>query len=375
VIKLEARGLKKKKLVILDDYFPSLKTGFRVSEFNYYLEKYPFCEVFSSRFDMFYPDYAAVYPEFKDRIKSFTDFDWTGESCALYYTVFLGNANSFYFIYEMTNRPFVLELYPGGGYWINDPEIDERLIKILQSPLLKKVIVTQKMTYDYIVNNGFVTPDRIAYIYGIVTHRQYFHTPVVKRYYKRSKSTFDICFVANKYMALGLDKGYHIFIDLCKKLAPAAGDIFFHVVGDFDKNDIDVSGIESRIRFHGSQDHHFFPGFYSGMDIIVSPNLPFVLIPGKNYDGFPTGCCVDAALHDVGVFCTDLLGQNEHFEHQKNIFIIPPDANAIAGSILEYYHNSEKLYQLSALGQAKFREVFDFDTQMKKRTAVLEQYL
>jgi glycosyltransferase involved in cell wall biosynthesis len=209
----------------------------------------------------------------------------------------------------------------------------------------------------------------------MVTHPQYFRTPVPKKFYKKDKSTFDICFVANKYMALGVDKGYPIFIDLCRTLAPAADDILFHVVGDFDSNDIDVSGLDGRIKFYGSRDHHFFPGFYSGMDIIVSPNIPFVLIPGKNYDGFPTGCCIDAALHNVGVFCTDLLNQNEHFEHGKNLVLIPPDAGAIAGSVLEYYKAPEKLYQLSALGQKRFREVFDFDTQMLRRTDILEQYM
>jgi hypothetical protein len=178
---------------------------------------------------------------------------------------------------------------------------------------LKKVIVTQKLTRDYIINNGFVSPEKVAYIYGMVTHREYFSAPAAKKLYGKDKNTFDICFVANKYMAMGVDKGY------------------------------------------------------------VSPNVPFVLVPGKNYDGFPTGCCIDAALHSVGVFCTDLLGQNEHFEHRKNIFLIPPDACVIAEGILEYYRAPEKLYQLSASGQAKFREVFDFHAQMQKRTAILEQ--
>lgn len=372
---MEASGLKHKKLAILDDYFPNLKTGFRVSEFNFYLEKYPDCEVYSSRYDQYYPEYAAVYPQFRGRIKSFTDFDWTGESYSLFYTVFLANAKSFSFIYEMTGRPFVLELYPGGGYWINDPEVDAQLKKILQSPLLKKVIVTQKLTRDYIINNGFVSPEKVAYIYGMVTHREYFSAPAAKKLYGKDKTTFDICFVANKYMAMGVDKGYPVFIELCRRLAQAADDIFFHVVGSFDRNDIDVGGLGDRIKFHGPRDHHFFPGFYSGMDIIVSPNVPFVLIPGKNYDGFPTGCCIDAALHSVGVFCTDLLGQNEHFEHRKNIFLVPPDAGVIAEGILEYYRAPEKLYQLSASGQAKFREVFDFYAQMQKRTAILEQYM
>lgn len=372
---MEQSGTIQKKFVILDDYFPSLKTGFRISEFNYYLDKYPFCEVFSSRYDAYIHEYTTVYPQFGNRVKSFTDFDWTGESYALFYTVFLGNANSFYFIYEMTNRPFVLELYPGGGYWINDPDVDAKLKKILLSPLLRKVIVTQRMTYDYIINNGFAPPEKIAYIYGMVTHPQYFATTGVKKYYKKDKVSFDICFVANKYMPLGIDKGYHVFIDLCKKLAPIKADIKFHIVGNFDRSDIDVFDLDGRITFYGQQDHSFFPGFYSKMDMIVSPNVPFVLIPGKNYDGFPTGCCIDAGLHNVGVFCTDLLGQNAYFINGKDICIIPPDAGIIADRILEYYRDPDKLYRMSASGGERFRAVFDFNAQMRQRASILEQYM
>lgn len=363
------------KLTIVDDFFPNLTTGFRISEFNYYLEKYPTSEVFSTRYDMHNAEYVAAYPQFNNRVKPFIQFDWTGKSTSLYYSVFLSNAFAFYFVYELANTPFMFELYPGGGYWINDPEVDAKLVKVLQSPLLKKVIVTQKMTYDYIVNRGFVTPDKIAYIYGLVTHPQYFRSTPPKKYYMTDKQTFDICFVAHKYMVQGLDKGYHIFIDVCKRLAAAAPNIIFHVVGNFDGTDIDITGLENRIVFHGLKNHSFFPDFYAGMDIIVTPNAPFILIPGKNYDGFPTGCSIDAGLHGVGVFCADQLNQNQHFTHRQDIFIITLDPAGITDNIMEYYRDPQKLYQMSASGQAKFREVFDFDKQMRERTAVIDQFL
>jgi glycosyltransferase involved in cell wall biosynthesis len=372
---LATDAASQKKLTILDDYFPNLRTGFRISEFNYYLNRYPNSEVFSTRCDMHRLEYESAYPQFKDRVKPFTQFDWTGRSSSLYYTVFLANAYNFYFVYELANTPFIFELYPGGGYWINDAEIDAKLIKVLQSPLLRKVIVTQKIIYDYITSHGFADPGKIEYIYGMVTHPQYFQAMAPKRYYGKDKKTFDICFVGHKYMPMGLDKGYNIFIDVCKKLAASTDNIIFHVVGNFDRNEIDVSSIDNRMVFHGLRDHSFFPGFYAGMDIIVSPIIPFLLIPGKSYDGFPVGCCIDAGLHNVGVFCTDVLNQNNHFEHRKNIFIISPAASEIADNILEYYHDPEKLYVLSACGQARFRDVFDFDKQMGARVNVLNQYL
>jgi glycosyltransferase involved in cell wall biosynthesis len=364
-----------KKIAILDDYFPNLTTGFRIAEFNYYLEKFSNCEVYVHRYDNHYPQYAAVYPQFKDKVKSFLQFDWTGQSYKLFYTVFLSNAASFYFAYDLANTPFIFELYPGGGFWFNDDEIDARLIKVFSNPLFRKVIVTQKIVYDYIVNRGFVTPDKVTYIYGMVTYPEYFHPTIQKQFFGKDKNTFDICFVAHKYMPLGVDKGFVTFIETCKKLFKAANNIRFHVVGNFEPNEVDVSELGNSITFYGLKDKTFFPGFFSKMDIIVSPNLPYVLIPGKNIDGFPTGCCIDAALHNVAVFCTDQLNMNEHFKHKKDIFIITPDAEEITKNILEYYHDPAELYRLSARGQAKFQEIFDFDKQMKARTSVIEEFI
>jgi glycosyltransferase involved in cell wall biosynthesis len=293
----------------------------------------------------------------------------------LYYTVFLSNAFHFRFAYELNNTPFIFELYPGGGFWFNDEKIDGNLNEVLRSPLLRKVIVTQKPTYDYIVNKGFVTPDKIAYIYGMVTYPEYFNPAIQKQFYRKDKYTFDISFVAHKYMPKGVDKGFPLFIETYKRLSKVADNIRFHVVGNFEPDEIDTGELGNRIIFYGIKDKRFFPVFFSKMDIIVSPNRPFILIPGKNFDGFPTGCCIDAALHNVAVFCTDILNLNEHFEHRKDIFLIKPHADEIAESILEYYHDPHELYMMSSRGQTKFREVFDFDKQMNARASVIEQFL
>lgn len=364
-----------KKFAILDDYFPNLTTGFRIAEFNHYLEKYSNCEAYVHRYDNHYPEYAATYPQLKDKVKSFYQFDGTGRSYGLFYTVFLNNAAHFNFAYELDNTPFIFELYPGGGFWFDDNEVDTKLKKVLGSPLFRKVIVTQKITYDYIVNRGFATPDKVSYIYGMVTHRDYFHPTVPKLFFGKDKNTFDICFVAHKYMLHGIDKGFPTFIEACKKLLKVSEKFRFHVVGNFEYNEIDVKELGSTVVFYGIKDKRFFPTFYSKMDIIVSPNQPFILIPGKSYDGFPTGCCIDAALHNVAVFCTDPLNMNEHFEHEKDIFIINPEPEGIAENILKYYQNPDELYRMSARGQEKFREVFDFDKQMNARTSVIEQFL
>ena len=57
------------------------------------------------------------------------------------------------------------------------------------------------------------------------------------------------------------------------------------------------------------------------MDIIVSPNRPGLLHAG-NFDGFPTGACVEASLCQVAMVATDALQQNPGYTDQTSIFLL-----------------------------------------------------
>ncbi|PKM51934.1 MAG: LPS biosynthesis protein RfbU [Firmicutes bacterium HGW-Firmicutes-7] len=361
-----------KKLIIMDDLFPCLKTGFRVSEYNYYLNRYPNCELYSNVYTTYINEYAMVYPQYLNKIKPAEIFDYARKDYSLIYTVFINGILKYLNMIQATNTPFVFTLYPGGGFWLNDPMVDSKLSNVFQSPLFRKVIVTQKRTYEYLIDNRFVTPEKVEFIYGMVPHPEYFDQTIPKKFYKKGKTTFDICFVSHKYMSKGIDKGYDVFIDVCKYLAIDTENIRFHVVGNYDDKDIDISDIRDKITFYGLQNMDFFREFYSRMDMIISPNSSFVLVPGKNFDGFPTGCCIDALLNGVGLICTDDLNQNIEFEHQKDIVLITRDVKTIIDIVKYYYDSPEKLYELSALGQLKAKKIFDFNMQVQKRAAVIE---
>ena len=151
-------------------------------------------------------------------------------------------------------------------------------------------------------------------------------------------------------------------------------DTYFHVVGGFNEHDISIEGLENRIKFYGTRFLQFFPDFYSKMDIILSPNKSFVLYPGS-FDGFPTGCCAEAACAGVAIFCTDDLNNNIAFKNNEEICIINRNVHDIVDKIMYYYSNTDKLYDLSIKGRQKALEVFDIHEQMKKRVDLLKQYL
>lgn len=365
------------RLVIMDDFFPNVKTGFRVAEYNYYLKKYPDSEVYSSDlgFANNIKEYEGYFPLFKNRVKPLNINNYRSYNCSLFYTVFINNAHNFLPIFEINNKPFIFTLYPGGGFCINDSASDRKLYAVCKSHLFRKMIVTQKLSYEYVIRKGFTTPDKVEFIYGGLTDTDYYGEHALqKKYYKQDKDNFDICLVANKYMEKGIDKGFDTFIEVCKRLSKLKENIIFHVIGGFTPGDIDVSEIRNRICFYGVKNFEFFPDFYSNMDMIISPNKSFILAKGS-FDGFPTGCCVDAGLNGTAILCTDPLKQNVVFENNRDICIISTNVVEITDKVLYYLNNPDILYDLSKNGQRKLFEVYDMEKQMEKRIKILEEFM
>lgn len=380
---IEKLGLIRRRetgLIILDDIFPHLLSAFRIAEFNAYLSRYENSMVYSTAasfraigdkrtFREVVGEYVGRYPEFEGRTLRFSDQRLKGR---LSYFVFLQNARGFMHLLEGSTTPFVFTLYPGGGFKIYQPDSDAVLTKVCSMPNLAKVITTQKLSHEYLLN--FLAPEKIEFIYGGVFPSDRLATlGVLRKQYQKHKRTFDICFVAYKYMAKGLDKGYDIFVEVARQLCRMHDDIYFHVVGPYDRSDIDVSDLQGRINFCGARQTEFFPEFYAGMDIILAPNAPFIIFPGS-FDGFPTGSCIEAGLCGVAVFCTDALNQNIAFKEGEEIVIVPRNVGDICELIDRYYRDYDSLVKLAQCGQEAFRIAFAIETQLEKRFRILDKY-
>jgi glycosyltransferase involved in cell wall biosynthesis len=369
------------EMAIFDDCFPYLLSAFRIAEFNAYFAEFPSAEVHTTcavrkmeglSYKTVAEEYAANFPQYADRAVLYHPQRIVRARLA--YVVFVHNVVCFLQTIERNRLPFVYTLYPGGGFQPNTEAGDERL-QVMRSPWFRKVIITQSITRDYLLERKFCRPDQVEFIFGGVLPTDQLRQNLQPRLkYRKTKPTFDVCFVANKYMPRGLDKGYDVFIEVTKSLARTAAGIRFHVVGPFDGSDIDVHEMADRIQFHGLQRTEFFPQFYAGMDIILSPNVPFTLGPGY-FDGFPTGCCVEAAMCGVAVLCSDELRLNVAFKDGEEIVIVPRNVEAICDRVLAYYRDEAALEELSRNGQAAFRRVFDVASQMAPRIRLLRKVM
>ncbi|OJV86889.1 MAG: hypothetical protein BGO39_13115 [Chloroflexi bacterium 54-19] len=361
-------------LIVIDDFFPNLISSFRVQEYNYYLDKLN-CTIYSISpdFERDREEYARLYPQYKERIRPYKPGEKVDGS--FLYTIFLNNIFSQLPLIESQKLPFCFTLYPGGGFRLNNLESDYKLQKVLNSPYFRKVIVTQPVTLDYLIFNKFCPKEKIEFIYGGVLPTQYYEENLVPRQiYGKNKTTLDICFVAMKYTPLGVDKGYDTFIKVAKKLVTFSPYIRFHVVGPFDRHDIDVTGLGDKITFYGEQVTAFFPRFYAQMDLILSPNVPNKLDQGA-FDGFPTASCFEAGLNGVAVFCTDELKNNFLFEDGKDLVIISPDPDEIVRKIISYYGEPEKLAALAQNGMVRFQELGSLENNLSPRLKILSTYI
>lgn len=324
---------------------------------------------------------VKIYPLFSNdcniKEKILTNINNSYKKIAI--MTFLNNIWNDYYcnldLLEKYNIPFIFTLYPGGGLILNDSKINNRLKRIFDSKMFRKVIVTQPIVEQYLLINRLCDPSKIIMIQGVVTPKAMLNQAIQnKLYYGANKNKLDICFVAHKYCNDGKDKGYPLFIESAKILCKKYNNINFHVVGEFDKNTLDISDISNNITFYGTRDTEWFKTFYLDKDIILSPNIPFVLSNGS-IDGFPTGAATEAMLNKVLLMATDELKQNSYFTDKKDIFFIRPNINDIVRKIELLYKKPSLIKNIAEEGYKTVNKYYSFEKQILPRINIITEEL
>ena len=383
--------LKKEKenFVVIDSIFPQKEPfAFRNAEIGEYFKRiegcysytmYPMMPDNDSWFDHGYGveeetyeqnkiGYLKHYAGNKDKIRYLK----RGKRYrfGLAYSFFLGETYVLLPFYEKNKIPFVFVLYPGGCFGLDNDGSDKMLAKIFNSKYFRGVIVTQKITHDYLIRKKLCEPQKIHYIYGGFV--QFKKEQVQKKLvFNTDKKTIDICFVAAKYTDGGVDKGYDVFVETAKLLAKQNDYVRFHVVGGFDKTDIDITGIEDKFMFYGYKKPDFLISFYASMDIFIGPGRHSQIFPG-NFDGFPLG--IDAGYCGVALFVSDDLNMNQYYTDKQDIVLIDHNPENIATRVMDYINNPNKLKILSKKCMTKTQMLFDMDKQVNERIKVYRQY-
>lgn len=377
------KGFKKVDLLIYDNIYPHPVSGFRYEEFTVLLSEFS-----KSKIIIWPTSYSTLntpITEHKKHIKSLIEANkslskklkirngYININTKLFYCVFIDNIYNNLNWLEKYKIPFIFTLYPGVGFQVDNEIRDNKLKRVFDSPMFKKVVVTQLYTMDYLVKKNFCKHESIEYIFGGVVPQISIQKELNdKKSYLVNKPTFDICFCAAKYTPRGEDKGYDVFIEFAHQIVAKYDFISLHIIGGFTEDDIDITLIKDKIQFYGYQKFEELSTIYKNMDVLVSPNKPFVLSKGS-FDGFPLGTAVEAALSGVVLLITDGLNQNTMFINNEDLIIIESNSSSIEKEIIALIKQPEKLYLISKKGKEKFRKVFCNEMQMKPRIEVLQK--
>lgn len=370
-------------LIVIDDIFPNKLSAWRFEEFTHYINEFGLDKtcIFTTGHSLgalhgdrsrngvkeLIKDFRLQNPKFKKSVKRYVYH--RSVSAKLGYVLFLSNADNFLKYFETNKIPFVFTLYPGAGFLINSEDTLLVLRKVMASSFFRGVIVTQKITNEYLLKHNLCNPGKIHFIFGVVAPKYYVDADISRKKYFIN-NTMNIAFVANKQMPKGIDKGYDVFIDTAKLLAEQNDKIRFHIVGPFDETDIDVRELGDRIVFYNYLESQKLIEFYKKIDLLVSPNIPFILKPGA-FDGFPTAAASEAALNGVAIAVTDPLNQNIHFEDKKDLIFITSNPLLISKEIMYYYNNPSELIAIAKNGSSNFKTVYSEENQLKKRIDIL----
>ena len=311
--------------------------------------------------------YLTLYPTMEGKIEYLNKHNKYHFNLA--YTYFLAETYTLLPFLEQNKIPFIFLLNAGGAFGFNNLSSDKMIKAICSSKYFQGVIVNQYKMGEYIKTKKLCKAEKV--IYDPSGSVQFKPKDVVKKkYYKKDKKNFDVCFVASKYSDKGLDKGYDLFIETAKMLASQYPDMRFHVVGGFSADDIDVSTIQKQIKFYGYLKPEELPIFYSQMDIYLSPNRKEILYKGHS-DGFPLSA--GAMYCGVCGFNSDEYGLNHEFIDDYDVVIIKPQVKDIANKIEYYIKHLDKLYEISKQGQLKAMKLYDIDAHIKSRVDLFKK--
>lgn len=371
-------------LLIVDNIFPNPLSPFSYEEISSYLRNIPKSQALvtylssgalngdSLREGTI--EYKRKNSDVANSVSYYTREKALSLNSKLMYFIFKSTTMYYFDLLKEKKCDFIFELYPGGGFFFDDPTCDADLKKIMSLKGFKKVIVTQKPIKDYLLKKRLCKKSQIELIFGVVMNNKD-NDYRKKAFYGENKKNLDIVFMAHRYNDMGKDKGYDLFVATAKKLSAKYQNIMFHVVGNYDEKIIDVSKIKDRIKFYGPLKKSEFDEFYSDKDIIVSPNRPNILFKGA-FDGFPTASCTEAGLRETVMLCSDELNMSiGYYNDFEDVVLIKNEVNDIAKKIERLYKNPRELKRIALNTRKHILELYSFEKQMKPRIDVIRKVL
>jgi glycosyltransferase involved in cell wall biosynthesis len=364
---------KTKDIVIFDDIMPSPLSPWRSYEFemisNFFsvkvitdlknFKKYSNGYSYSESLDVL----SINYPNLSKSINKISNLNIINSK--IIYFIFYTNAIKFYKVAIRNKINFAFTLYPGGGFKLNSPESEKTLRIIFESENFKGVIVNQFHVKEYLISKKLCSSEKIKLIPGVPLNlRQKTFEFDTQKYSKNLK----LLFFGNKYSIHGEDKGFDVFIKIAKYIVDFIPSVTFHVIGGFEKKDLNDRDLEKSFIFHGKLIEKTYSKILSHTHIVISPNRPFVLSDGA-FDGFPLATCVEASLYGNMIMATDYFNEASKIgiEDGEDFLKIDTNHENISKQIINLNNNRKEIKKISNSGRFKMLKLYSYENQITPR--------
>lgn len=371
---------KKIDLLILDDILPSNLSPWRSYEFDKLCEYFPNTKIYYdlSTYKNYNQDKSikenlalltTTYPDLKNKI--FKNSILKNKNSKLVYTIFYNNICKHFDFIKKNNLDFVFTLYPGGGFVLNDEEVNTKLKTIFSNKGFKKVIVNQYITKKYLLENNLCNSSKITLIPGVpLKIDSYINAKEIKK-----SDITNILFFANKYTDGGIDKGFDIFEEIVAHFKDNSS-IHFHVIGGFTPNDLKDIELNSKINFLGILSEGDFDSHLKKMHIAISPNKPFILNKGA-FDGFPLATSVTSSLYGLVNLMSDYFNESNHLSIIEGVHFYKIDENIshIIRVINNLHLDRNLMNNIAFEGRNKVISLYSFENQITPRINLFKELL
>jgi len=256
-------------------------------------------------------------------------------------------------IFERIDLPFVFELYPGFGFFIDDSTSDAKLRYLFGHKLFKGVVITMPLTLKYVTEKNLVDKNKILFKYGGFIEMG----NIVQR---TPNKTPNIYFIAQVYgNQAGIYKGFDTFYEASKIYK----NYNFIAFGGWQRP------AQKNLKLFGSMPIKEIIKLINIGDIFISNNRWY----GGQLDGFPTTCAVEAGLVGATLLLSDLGNNNVYLKDDVD-FIKIEDSNALVklGQILK---NDALRISMGLSGSRKIKEVFETNNQIRSRIDFYEKMI
>jgi lipopolysaccharide transport system ATP-binding protein len=112
--------------------------------------------------------------------------------------------------------------------------------------------------------------------------------------------------------------------------------------------------------------------FFLSQDVMVAPSRRYAQT-GTEFDGFPTGTCIEAALCGVALICSDELSQNRYYAAGEDLLICPPEPDDLVRCMEEFLHDPARLLTVRRNGRKRTVSLYRPEAQLLPRSRFLRR--